>query len=317
MRAGLAIVGAIVLLVILVIGGTFYTVSETEQVIITQFGKPIGDPVNQAGLHVKVPFIQKANVFERRWLEWDGDANQVPTRDKKFIWVDAYARWRIDDPLLFFQSVRDERGAQTRLDDILDGATRKAIAQWELIEIVRSTSRQLDRSEEATGGEEAEEGWIEQIRQGRHEITRQILVQASQGALNFGIELVDVRIKRINYVQDVLQKVYERMISERKRIAEKSRSEGEGRAAEIRGQKERELQRIRSEAYEDAQEIIGRADAEATRIYAEAYGRDPDFYAFLQTLESYEQTIDKDTWLLLSTDSDFFRYLKDIEGTER
>jgi membrane protease subunit HflC len=233
----------------------------------------------------------------------------VPTRDKKFIWVDAYARWRVEDPLLYFQSVRDERGAQTRLDDILDGATRKSIARWDLIEIVRSTSRELDRT---VGPEVGDEGdsWVTEIEQGRHEITRQILAQASVVAKNYGIELVDVRIKRVNYVEDVLQKVYERMISERRRIAEKSRSEGEGRAAEIRGQKERELKRVRSGAYREAQEIIGKADAEATRIYAETYSRAPEFYAFLQTLESYEATIDKETWLVLSTDSEFFRYLK-------
>jgi membrane protease subunit HflC len=309
MRAGVAILGAIVLLVVLLVGGTFYTVSETEQVILTQFGTPIGTPVTQAGLHFKVPFIQKANYFERRWLEWDGDANQVPTRDKKFIWVDAYARWRVEDPLLYFQSVRDERGAQTRLDDILDGATRKSIARWDLIEIVRSTSRELDRT---VGPEVGDEGdsWVTEIEQGRHEITRQILAQASVVAKNYGIELVDVRIKRVNYVEDVLQKVYERMISERRRIAEKSRSEGEGRAADIRGQQESDLKRVRSGAYREAQEIIGKADAEATRIYAETYSRAPEFYAFQQTLESYEATIDKETWLVLSTDSEFFRYLK-------
>lgn len=313
MKAGLVAVLVLVLVVILVIGGTFYTVSETEQVIITQFGKPIGDPVTKAGLHLKVPFIQKANYFESRWLEWDGDANQVPTRDKKFIWVDAYARWRIEDPLLYFQSVRDERGAQTRLDDILDGATRKSIAQWDLLEIVRSTSRTLERADDA-GIDEDDQSWVETIQQGRHEITREILNQARVVAKNYGIELVDVRIKRVNYVQEVLQKVYERMISERMRIAAKSRSEGQGRAAEIRGRKERELKRVRSEAYRTAQEIIGRADAEATRIYAEAYGRDEEFYAFLQTLKTYETTIDKETWLLLSTDSDFFQYLKSVDG---
>jgi membrane protease subunit HflC len=313
MKAGVIAILVVILAVVLVVGGTIYTVRETEQVILTQFGKPVGDPVTNSGLHIKVPFIQKANYFESRWLEWDGDANQVPTRDKKFIWVDAYARWRIDDPLLYFQSVRDERGAQTRLDDILDGATRKSIAQWDLLEIVRSTSRTLDRVEGA-GIDEDDQSWVENIEQGRHEITREILKQAQVVAKNYGIELVDVRIKRVNYVQEVLQKVYERMISERKRIADKSRSEGQGRAAEIRGQKERELKRVNSEAYRTAQEIIGRADAEATRIYAEAYGRDQEFYSFLQTLKTYESTIDKETWLLLSTDSDFFHYLKSADG---
>lgn len=309
MRARLIMLGVVVAFVVAVLGGAFYSVQETEQIVITQFGKPIGAPIDTPGLHVKVPFIQKANRFERRWLEWDGDANQVPTKDKKFIWVDAYARWRVADPLLFFQSVRDERGAQTRLDDILDGATRKAIANWDLIEVVRSESRGLDDDPEITDVET--ESWVQTIAHGRHEITRDILAQASGTVSNLGIELVDVRIKRINYVQDVLVKVYERMISERKRIAEKSRSEGQGRAAEIRGGKERELKRITSEAYKTAQEIRGRADAEATRIYAEAYGRAPEFYSFLQTLKSYEKSIDDKTWLVLSTDGDFYRYLKD------
>jgi len=307
----LAILSAM-LMVLLVLGGTFYVVQEIEQVVITQFGKPVGAPVAQPGLHVKVPFVQRAHYFERRWLEWDGDANQVPTKDKKFIWVDTYARWRIHDPLLFFQSVRDERGAQTRLDDILDGATRKSIASWDLIEAVRSQDRELEGGPDITDVES--ESWVADIAQGRHHITRDILAQASQVALRYGIELVDVRIKRINYVQDVLEKVYDRMISERRRIAEKSRSEGEGRAAEIRGQKERELKRITSEAYRVAEEIRGRADAEATRIYAEAYGRAPEFYAFMQTLESYRQSIDEKTWLVLSTDGDFYRYLKDVDA---
>ncbi len=309
MNPRVVVIAVLAVLVLLILGGAFYAVQETEQVIITQFGKPIGNPIDSPGLHLKVPFIQKVNRFERRWLEWDGDANQVPTKDKKFIWVDAYARWRIADPLLFFQSVRDERGAQTRLDDILDGATRKSIANRDLIEVVRSRSRTLDDDPGIT--EVENESWVNTIAHGRHEITRDILGQASVTARNFGIELVDVRIKRINYVQDVLVKVYERMISERKRIAEKSRSEGQGRAAEIRGGKERELKRITSEAYKAAQEIRGRADAEATRIYAEAYGRAPEFYAFLETLKSYETSIDDKTWLVLSTDGDFYRYLKD------
>ncbi len=308
MKPRILAIAAAALLVILVLGGAFYTIQETEQIVMTQFGKPIGEPFASPGLHLKVPFIQKVNRFERRWLEWDGDANQVPTKDKKFIWVDAYARWRVADPLLFFQSVRDERGAQTRLDDILDGATRKAIASRDLIEVVRSRSRALEDDPEIT--EVEDESWVDTIAHGRHAITRDILGQASVTARNFGIELVDVRIKRINYVQDVLVKVYERMISERKRIAEKSRSEGQGRAAEIRGGKERELKRITSEAYKTAQEIRGRADAEATRIYAEAYGRAPEFYAFLETLKSYETSIDDKTWLVLSTDGDFYRYLK-------
>ena len=312
MRLRLVAIGAAIALLLVVLGGPLYVVNETQQVVITQFGKPVGAPVARPGLHAKVPFVQKAHWFERRWLEWDGDANQVPTKDKKFIWVDTYARWRIHDPLLFFQSVRDERGAQTRLDDILDGATRKSIASWDLIEVVRSRSRRLDVSLEISDVES--ESWVAEISEGRHQITRDILNQASEVAKSYGIELVVVRIKRINYVQDVLEKVYDRMISERRRIAEKSRSEGEGRAAEIRGQRERELKRITSEAYRSAQEIRGRADAEATRIYADAYGRAPDFYAFLQTLESYRGSIDEKTWLVLTTDGDYYRYLKDADA---
>jgi len=297
-------------LILLVVRGTFYTVNEAQQVVVTQLGRPIDKPVGTPGLHMKVPFIEKANYFERRWLEWDGDSNQIPTRDKKFIWVDVYARWRIADPLLYFQSVRDERGAQTRLDDILDGATRKSIAQWDLIEVVRTTSRPLSEVSESADADADVESWVEQIAEGRYKITRDILSQASPVAETYGIELVDVRVKRINYVQEVLDKVYERMISERRRIAERSRSEGEGRAAEIRGQKERELNRITSEAYKRAQEIRGRADAEATRVYADAYGRGPEFYSFMQTLATYETTVDEKTWLVLSTDGDFYRYLK-------
>jgi membrane protease subunit HflC len=210
---------------------------------------------------------------------------------------------------LYFQSVRDERGAQTRLDDILDGATRKSIARWDLIEIVRSTSRALDRSAGSDVGDEGD-SWITEIKQGRHEITRQILAQASVVAENYGIELVDVRIKRVNYVEDVLQKVYERMISERRRIAERSRSEGQGKSAEIRGQKERDLKGIQSEAYRKAQEIMGKADGEATRIYAEAYGRDPELYQFLKTMETYRKTLASDTTLILSTDGEFLKFLK-------
>ncbi|MFQ5600357.1 MAG: protease modulator HflC [Candidatus Krumholzibacteriia bacterium] len=310
-RTGVILIAIIAAMIVVALGNPFYTVNEWEQVVITQFGKPIGDAVREPGLHLKMPFIHKINPFERRWLEWDGDADQVPTRDKKFIWVDAYARWRISDPLLFFQSVQHERRAQTRLDDILDGATRKAIANWDLIEVVRSSNRALEDAPEITDVET--ESWVREISHGRHKITRDILDQASKTATNYGIELVDVRIKRINYVETVREKVYDRMISERKRIAQKSRSEGEGRAAEIRGQKERELKRITSEAYRTAQEVRGRADAKATRIYAEAYGKAPDFYAFMQTLESYQESIDEKTWLVLSTDGDFYRYLKNAD----
>jgi membrane protease subunit HflC len=301
----LAAVGFAALLVLL---NALYVVSETNQVIITQFGEPIGGAITNPGLHIKAPFIQKTNYFEKRWLEWDGDANQIPTKDKKYIWVDTYARWRVSNPLVFFQRVRDERGAQSRLDDIIDGETRNAIANFILIEIVRSTNREFEMTEEVEILEAREA--VQKIETGREKIAEIILENSSKITPEFGIELIDVRIKRINYVEEVQRKVFDRMIAERQRIAAKYRSEGDGNSAEIRGQKEKELKRITSEAYRKSQEIKGKADAEAVRIYAEAYNLDPEFYQFMKTLETYRTTMDKDTWLLLSTDSEFFKYLK-------
>ena len=245
--------------------------------------------------------------FDKRWLPWDGDANQIPTRDKKFIWVDTYARWRIKDPLKFFQSVRDERQAQSRLDDIIDGQTRNAVASFDLIEIVRSSEREFEVNEELGGFVNEQE--VQTITDGRDAITRSILAESSKITPNFGIELVDVQFKRINYTEEVRSSVYDRMISERKRIAERSRSEGQGRSAEIRGQKERDLQEIESEAFKVAEETRGVADAEATAIYADAYSKDADFYQFLKTLETYRSSLDKDVTLVLSSDSEFLNYL--------
>lgn len=308
--------GIVFFIALIVILSAFYQVNETEQVIITQFGKPIGEPVTEPGIHVKLPFIQTANFFEKRFLEWDGDPNQVPTKDKRFIWVDTYARWRISDPLKFFQRLRDEIGAQSRLDDILDGETRTAIANHNLVEVVRSTNRDIILEEEDTGDFNKQE--IEsKIEVGRENITRQILEAAAQRTLDLGIELLDLRFKRINYVQEVREKVYDRMISERKRIADKFRSEGQGQASKILGEKERELKSITSEAYRKAQEIVGKADAEATRIYAGAYDRSAetrDFYQFMKTLETYESTFSESDWLILSSESDFYRYLKSNTG---
>ena len=284
-----------------------YTVSETEQVILTQFGEPVGDPAASPGLHFKIPFIQRANVFEKRFLEWDGSPNQVPTRDKRFIWVDTYARWRITDPLLFFQRLRDERGAQSRLDDILDGETRNAVARHDLIELVRSTNR--DASDVLIESEE-EAVILETIERGRQEITREILETASERTADLGIEILDLRLKRINYVEEVQQDVFARMIAERQRIAEQFRSEGQGEAARIQGERERDLAQIQSEAYREAEELRGTADAEATRIYAEAYNRDADFYAFTKSLDTYEQTMDAETLFILGTDSELLRYLQ-------
>lgn len=306
------------LLILLAAGSGFlilnsaYTVSEIEQVVITQFGEPVGNPIRTAGLHWRVPFIQRLHYFDKRILEWDGYPSEIPTRDKKFIWVDVTARWRIVNPLKFLQTMRHETNAQSRLDDIIDGITRDHITRYEAPEIVRSSNRilEIEVGEEDISAEET----FEKIVVGRDTITRQILEQASKIVADYGIELVDVRIKRINYIESVQRKVFERMISERKRSAEKLRSEGQAVRAEIEGQKERELKRIYSEAYRKAQEIRGKAEAEATRIYAESYSKDPAFYTFLTTLESYREGL-REGRLILSTDSDFLRYLKSIKET--
>jgi modulator of FtsH protease HflC len=295
---------------LLALASSLYTISETEQAIITQFGEPVGTPKTDPGLYIKVPFIQQVHTFEKRWLEWSGDPNQIPTKDKKYIWVDTYTRWRVKDPLLFYQRVRDERSAQSRLDDIVDGDTRNVIANNDLIEVVRSTDRPFEETEEDAGIDTSAAEVVGKIAMGRNKITRAILEMSRPIVAEFGIELVDVQIRRVNYVTEVQQKVFDRMVSERRRIAERSRSEGQGKAAEIRGQKERELKGIQSEAYRKAQEIMGKADGEATRIYAEAYGRDPELYQFLKTMETYRRTLASDTTLILSTDGEFFRFLK-------
>ena len=286
-----------------------YTVGEAEQVIITQFGKPVGDPVTDAGLHFKVPFIQQIHSFEKRFLEWDGSPNQVPTRDKRFIWVDTYARWRIVDPLRFFQRLRDERGAQSRLDDILDGETRNAVARYDLIELVRNSNRNADDIPDEIVDEELEV-ILESIERGRDQVSREILEVAASRTADLGIELLDLRIKRINYVEEVQRDVFARMIAERQRIAEQYRSEGQGEAARIQGERERDLQRIQSEAFEAAEILRGEADAEATDIYAVAYGRDADFYSFTKSLETYEQVIDTGTTVIMGTDSELLKYLE-------
>jgi modulator of FtsH protease HflC len=287
---------------------SFYTIGEAEQVVITQFGQPIGAPITRPGLHLKVPFVQDVNVFDKRWLEWDGAANQVPTRDKKYIWVDTYARWRIADPLRFFQRLRDERSAQSRLSDIIDGETRNVIASHDLIEVVRSSNRPFEIAD-AADDVLSEEAAVA-VQYGRQKITRLILQRASEVMPDYGIEMVDVQIQRINYVETVQAKVFERMISERKRIADRYRSEGQGKSAEIRGRKERELKKIESEAYRKSQEIMGKADAEATAIYASAFGRDPELYRFVRTMETYRTTVGSKSTLVFSTDTELFRYLR-------
>jgi membrane protease subunit HflC len=299
--------GALALLALILISSSTYLVSETEQVIITQFGEPRGNPITNPGLHFKLPIIQTANVFEKRFLEWDGSPNQMPTKDKRFIWVDMYARWRITDPLKFLGRLRDERGAQSRLDDILDGETRNAVASYDLIELVRSSNRP---AETIPIESEEERIVLEQIAKGRRAIAASILAAAQARTLDLGIEVLDIRLKRINYVDEVAKDVYARMIAERRRIAERFRSEGEGEAARIQGERQRDLLRIQSEAYRLAQELRGKADAEATAIYAEAYGRDADFYAFFKSLETYERVIDGKTYFVLGTDSDLLKYLR-------
>ena len=300
-------------LVILLVVGLFlaassaYIVSETNQVVITQFGEPVGEPITDPGLHFKIPFIQTANMFEKRFLEWDGFPNQVPTRDRRFIWVDTYARWRITDPLLFFQRLRDERGAQSRLDDILDGETRNAVARHDLIEIVRTSNRE-PADTAASELEEAET--LDPIVSGREQITREILDAAAAAVGELGIELLDLKFKRINYIADVQQDVFARMIAERQRIAEEFRSEGQGESARIQGERERDLAQIQSEAFRAAEEIRGNADAEAIDIYADAYGRDAQFYAFTKSLETYERTMDPSTFFILGTDSELLRFLE-------
>ncbi len=297
---------------------SLYIVNETEQVVITQFGKPVGKPISKPGIKFKIPFIQQIHVFDRRFLEWDGAPNQIPTKDKRFIWVDTYARWRIKDPLLFFQRVRDERGAQSRLDDILDGETRNAIAKQNLVELVRNTNREQLFSEDFSSGNQASA--LANINVGREKITRFIIEAAAPRIKELGIELLDLRLKRINYVDEVQKKIFERMITERTRIADKYRSEGQGEASKILGDKERELKKIQSEAYKVAQEIIGKADAEATVIYAKAYNqsrKSRDFYKFIKTMETYQTSLTEKDWLVLSTESDFFQYLKKQPTTEK
>lgn len=302
---------SLVVLIAVVVGlrSTLYVVNEWDQVIITQFGEPVGDPVNVPGLKFKIPFIQKIHRFDKRFLEWDGDVAELPTKDKVFIKVDTYARWRISDPLLYFQRLRNESVAQTRLDDILDGETRKAIANHNLIEVIRSTNRtpEQDESVPDLAGE------LGEILVGREIIREEVLTAGQERTSDLGIEVLDVQFKRINYGPQVLQDVHARMISERQRIADRFRSEGQGERAKILGDMDRDLKRISSEAYREAEEIRGRADAEATDIYAGAYNQSADsrsFFEFLKTMATFEETVDPETWLLLSTDGDFYRYLK-------
>jgi len=302
------LIAAVVIIGIIVLSSALYVVDETQQVVITEFGQPVGKPITRAGLYIKKPFIQKVNYFDKRLLVWDGVPTQIPTRDKKYIWVDTTARWRIVDPLKFLQSVGSERGAQARLDDIIDSATRDKITSYPLAEIVRNSNREFVTTEVFIQKEEE----ITNIKKGREAISWEILKEAAKLVPQYGIELVDVRIKRLNYVEDVRKKVYTRMISERKRVAEQYRSEGMGKKAEIEGMREKELQKITSEAYKKAEIIKGQADAKATKIYADAFSKDPEFYSFLRTLESYQDTLNEKSIIILTTNSDFYKYIKYI-----
>lgn len=312
-RIGAFVVVIIVIFLILVISGAFYTVREWDQVVITQFGKPIGDPKTEAGLYFKIPVIQEINRFEKRILRWDGDPNEIPTRDKRFIYVDTTARWRIVDARKFLEVLGDYTQAYAKLDDTIDAVVRDYVSANALVELVRSTDWMPTLKEgEETVVSPFPEATRETVELGREKITRAILAEASKAMPAFGIELVDVRIKRINYIERVRKTVYERMKTERKRKAALFRSEGEGKKAGILGQMEKELKSIVSGAYRTAEEIRGKADAEATRIYGEAYGEDPEFYAFFKTLETYKEAPYNNALIILGTDSDYYRFLKNI-----
>ncbi|MFC1546147.1 protease modulator HflC [bacterium] len=301
---------SIVAVIFIGVVSSAFIVQETHQVVITQFGKPIRDAITAPGVHFKVPVIQKAHFFDKRFIDWDGYPNQIPSKDKRFIRIDTYARWKIADPLLFYQRVRDERGAHSRLDDIIDGETRNAIAKHALVELIRSQNREpLINLEKVEGS--ADE--LKKITVGRSNIAEMILKAASKRTSELGIELVDVKFKRINYIQEVREKIFERMITERRRIADKFRSEGHGEASKILGSREHDLRRIRSEAYKTSQEITGKADAQAARIYSRAYNQSAeaiDLYKFLKTMELYEKILSEKDMLLLSTEGDLFKYLK-------
>ena len=292
---------------------SIFILDETQQAIVTQFGRPVGGPRIEPGVNFKTPFIQKVQYFDKRYLKWDGDPNQVPTLDKRFMFVDTYARWQISDPLQFFIRLRDERSGQSRLDDILDGETRNAIASHELIDLVRSTNREPEVYDEYLEDLET----LEEISVGREKIEALILEKANERVSDLGIRVLDFRFKRMNYVEDVRVRVFDRMISERNRIADQFRSEGEGEARRIEGTKERDLAQIQSEAFREAEGIRGRADAEATSIYANAYNRNRasrDLYSFLRSMETLEKSFDGKTSLILSTDSELFNYLKRMDN---
>lgn len=291
---------------------SIFILDETQQAIVTQFGRPVGGPRTEPGVNFKIPFIHKVQYFDKRYLKWDGDPNQIPTQDKRFMHVDTYARWEITDPLQFFIRLRDERSGQSRLDDILDGETRNAIASHELIDLVRSTNREPEVYDEYLEDIEI----LEEISVGREKIEAIVLEKANERTADLGIKILDFRFKRMNYVQEVRERVFDRMISERNRIADQFRSEGQGEARRIEGAKERELAQIQSEAFREAETIRGRADASATSIYANAYNRNNasrDLYSFLRSMETLEKSLDEKSSIILSTDNELLRYMKSMD----
>jgi len=292
---------------LIIVSNSLFILNEGQQVIITQFGEPIGKAIKNAGLKFKIPFVQKVHFFDERILEWDGDPQQIPTLDKRYIWLDIFSRWQIEDPLKFFQTVQMEKLAHGRLDDIISGSARDIVSSNKLIDVIRSSNRKMSYSSDAEDGLVKD---ISKIDKGRDEIEKMIYTLAKGEVSKYGIKLIDVKIKRLNYVKDVREKVYERMISERQKIAEKYRSSGKGKKAEIEGKKQKELDFIKSVAYKEAQKIKGDADAKAIEIYAKAYNKDPEFYQFTRTLEAYTTTMDQKSMLILSTDSQMFKYLK-------
>ncbi|WP_373083889.1 protease modulator HflC [Sneathiella sp.] len=310
--------GVLLLAFVVAFSGTFYTLEEGKQAVIVQFGRPVGEPVTSAGLHIKIPMIQEVRLFETRLLAWDGDPNQIPTKGREFIWIDTTARWRIADAKTFLENVATEAGARSRLDDIIDSVVRDQVSRSELVDLVRSASWATPQGQNLSDvPAEVQELLKQKVTRGREEITRNILSEASKIMPQYGIELVDVRIKRLDYVESVRERVYSRMISERKRIAAQFRSEGEGESAQILGTMEKELSQIRSSAYRKVQEIRGKADAEAARIYGDAYNGDPEFYAFSRTLEAYKEGQNENSVMILTTDSDYYRYLKNSGGAAK
>jgi len=312
----LGLIIPVIIIILILVGNPFYIIEEGKQVIITQFGQPIGNPVTSSGLHLKVPFIQKITYFEKRILEWDGFPSEIPTRDKRYIWIDTTARWKIVDALKFFKSVANERGAHAILDGIIDAAVRDAVTAQDSFEVVRSSNRLrklIEKEKENQDDEFIDEGALATIEIGREKIREEIVEKARNDlGPRYGIELIDVRIKRVNYIEKVRQNVYERMIAERKRAAEQYRSEGRGIRAEVEGKTGKELKQILSQAYKESQEIKGNADAQATKIYADAYGKDSEFFSFLKTLETYSTTVDKNTTIILTTEGEYFKYLTDM-----